>query len=148
MATRNSVVQPVDLAAASPVSPMIVVDTVVGYGWMGIMIALAGFQKRFDTWNKADNRVIEDVNQQIGKLEKENARPIAVPQLLGMIGLSFGLAYVVRAFFAILPQGTVLNKTTWTIMTNSAIGIVFSFTRIRKLEDYGASKLGYAGIYL
>lgn len=129
-------------------SPMIVVDTVVGYGWMGIMIALAGFQKRFDTWNKADNRVIEDVNQQIGKLEKEHARPIAVPQLLGMLGLSFGLAYVVRAFSGLLPQGSVLNTTTWTIMIISAIGIVFSFTRIRKLEDYGASKLGYAGIYL
>src|SRR5699024_4136570 len=27
-------------------SPIIVVDTVVGYSWMGIMICLAGFQNR------------------------------------------------------------------------------------------------------
>lgn len=129
-------------------SPMIVVDTVVGYGWMGIMIALAGFQKKFDKWNKADNRVIEEVNQHIGKLEKQNAKPLAVPQLLGMLGLSFGVAHVVRAVSDILPQGAVLNTTTWTIMIISAVGIGLSFTRVQKLENYGASKLGYAGIYL
>ena len=33
--------------------PVIVVDTVVGYGWMGVLIALVGFQSRFDRRTKA-----------------------------------------------------------------------------------------------
>ncbi|MBH0169389.1 DUF819 domain-containing protein [Fictibacillus sp. 18YEL24] len=129
-------------------SPIIVVDTVVGYSWMGIMIALAGYQARFDKWNKADNRIIGEVNKQVGELEKKNARPIAVPQLLAILGLGFGLAFIVGKFSEKLPQGDILNTATWTIMIISAIGIVLSFTKVRELENYGASKVGYAGIYL
>ncbi|MGM7700789.1 DUF819 family protein [Pseudalkalibacillus sp. Hm43] len=129
-------------------SPMIVVDTVVGYSWMGIMIALSGFQRQFNKWNKADNAVVEKVNEQIGVIEKMKAKPLAVPQLLAILGLGFGVAFIVGKIAQVLPQGAVLNSTTWTIMIISAVGIIFSFTPIKRLEDYGASKIGYAGIYL
>lgn len=129
-------------------SPMIVVDTVVGYSWMGIMIALSGFQRQFNKWNKADNSVVEKVNEQIGVLEKMKAKPLAVPQLLAILGLGFGVSYLVGQVAQMLPQGAILNSTTWTIMIISAVGIIFSFTPIKRLEDYGASKIGYAGIYL
>ncbi|MBM7702442.1 DUF819 domain-containing protein [Metabacillus iocasae] len=129
-------------------SPIIVVDTVVGYSWMGIMIALSSLQYKFNKWNKADNQIVEKLNEQIGELEKQNAKPLAIPQLLGILGLGFGVSYVIRKFSETLPATSVLNASTWTIMIVSAIGIALSFTKVRKLEDYGASKIGYAGIYL
>ncbi|WP_110113495.1 DUF819 family protein [Bacillus sp. CGMCC 1.16541] len=129
-------------------SPIIVVDTVVGYSWMGIMIALASFQHKFNKWNNADNTIVEKLNEQIGELEKQHAKPLAIPQLLGILGLGFGVSYVIRKFAETLPATSVLNAATWTIMIVSAIGIALSFTKVRKLEDYGASKIGYAGIYL
>ncbi|EEL50366.1 MULTISPECIES: DUF819 domain-containing protein [Bacillus cereus group] len=129
-------------------APVIVVDTVVGYSWMGIMIALAGFQHKFNKWNKADNSVVENLNKQIGAVEKERSRPIQVPQFLGMLGLGLGVAFVVRKFAEMLPVTSVMSASTWTIMIISAVGVILSFTKVRKLEDYGASKIGYAGIYL
>ena len=42
--------------------PIIVVDTVVGYGWMGILIFLSAVQKKFDSWVNADTTVIEQTD--------------------------------------------------------------------------------------
>ncbi|RIW32719.1 DUF819 family protein [Bacillus salacetis] len=129
-------------------SPIIVVDTVVGYGWMGIMIFLASFQHKFNKWNKADNSIIQKVNEDMGELQRKNSRPIDVPQLAAILGLGFGVAYVVRIFAETLPETSVLSAGTWTIMIISAVGILLSFTKVSKLENYGASKVGYAGIYI
>lgn len=127
-------------------SPIIVVDTVVGYSWMGIMIFLAGFQHKFDKWNKADNSIIKQVNDDMAK--RDNSKPLAVPQLLAILGLGFGVSFIIRKFSETLPETSVLSAGTWTIMIVSAVGIIFSFTPIHKLENYGASKVGYAGIYI
>ncbi|MUV37603.1 putative membrane protein YjcL [Lentibacillus sp. JNUCC-1] len=129
-------------------SPIIVVDTVVGYSWMGIMIFLAGFQDKFNKWNKADNSVIKQVNEDMAQIERENARPVAVPQLAAIIGLGFGVSFIIRKFSETLPVTSVLSAGTWTIMIISAVGILLSFTPVRKLENFGASKVGYAGIYI
>ncbi|MBM7588059.1 putative membrane protein [Bacillus pakistanensis] len=129
-------------------SPIIVVDTVVGYSWMGIMIFLASFQHKFNKWNKADNSIIEKVSKDMGDFQQKNARPIEVPQLAAILGLGFGVAYVIRRFSELLPETSVLSAGTWTIMIISAVGILLSFTKVSKLESYGASKVGYAGIYI
>ena len=39
-------------ASDAMLGPIIVVDTVVGYGWMGILIFLSALQERFDKWVK------------------------------------------------------------------------------------------------
>ncbi len=129
-------------------SPIIVVDTVVGYSWMGIMIFLAGFQHKFNKWNKADDSIIQSVNKEMNDIQRKNERPIQVPQLLGLLGLAFGVSYIVLKISENLPQSAVLSTTTWTVMIISAIGILFSFTPVKKLEGYGASKVGYTAIYL
>jgi uncharacterized membrane protein len=129
-------------------SPIIVVDTVVGYSWMGIMIFLASFQHKFNKWNKADNSIIQKVSQDMGDFQQKNSRPIEVPQLAAILGLGFGVAYVIRRFSELLPETSVLSAGTWTIMIISAVGILLSFTKVSKLENYGASKVGYAGIYI
>ena len=50
----------------SLLAPVLVVDTVVGYGWMGIVIALSAFQDRFDRWAKVDRSVVEEINERAG----------------------------------------------------------------------------------
>lgn len=129
-------------------SPIIVVDTVVAYSWMGIMIALAGHQDKFNKWNKADNSVVEKINAQIGEIAQSRSKPLQVPQLLGILGLGFGVSYVVRKFSETLPETSVLSASTYTIMIIAFIGVMLSFTKVRRLDDYGASNIGYAGIYL
>lgn len=129
-------------------SPMLVIDAIVTFCWLGIMIFMAGYQEKFDRWNKADNSVIKELSAQMSKVEQERAKPVALPQLLGILGVGFGVAFAVGKLSELLPQGSVVNAATWTIMIIAALGVVCSFTPVRKLEDYGASKVGYAGIYL
>ena len=45
--------------------PMVVVDTLVAYSWMGILILLAGVQVAYDRWNRSDRIIIEELHQKI-----------------------------------------------------------------------------------
>ncbi len=48
-------------------APMVIVDTVITYSWMGILVALAVFQDRWDVWVGADRTTLEDVSRRIGE---------------------------------------------------------------------------------
>ncbi len=75
-------------------APMVIVDTVITYSWMGIMIALATFQDRWDRWVKADRSTLEDAVNRLanselgmrsakeGTLHKENLPPNSGPSLV------------------------------------------------------------------
>src|SRR4029077_8277411 len=49
-------------------APMVIVDTVITYSWMGILVALAPFQDRWDTWVQADRGALEDVNRRLADI--------------------------------------------------------------------------------
>ena len=38
---------------------MIVIDTLVGYGWMGVVIFISGHQNKIDKWNGADTDMLK-----------------------------------------------------------------------------------------
>ena len=42
-------------------APMVIVDTVITYSWMGILVALSSKQESWDRWVKADRSTIDDV---------------------------------------------------------------------------------------
>ncbi|MDX1741811.1 MAG: DUF819 family protein, partial [Rhodothermales bacterium] len=42
----------------------------------------------------------------------------------------------------------VISKTTWAVLVVVTLGLALSFTPIRQLEMYGASKVGYIALYL
>ncbi|MFZ0371597.1 MAG: DUF819 family protein [Halobacillus sp.] len=131
-------------------SPIILTDTLVGIGWMGIMISFANFQDRFNRWNDADNAQIKKVNEEIATDVQRNAKPLQLPQLFGIIAVGFAGSYLVRLFadLSFIPKTDVMNTSTWTFLIITAVGILLSFTKVRNLEYYGASKIGYLGIYL
>ncbi|WP_270180270.1 DUF819 family protein [Alkalihalobacillus sp. CinArs1] len=131
-------------------SPIILTDTLVGIGWMGVMISLANFQERFNKWNKADNSTIKRVNAEIATDVERNAKPLQLPQLFGILAIGFAGSYLIRLFadLSFIPKSDVMSTSTWTFLIITAVGILLSFTKVRKLEYYGASKFGYMGIYL
>ena len=42
--------------------PMVIVDTVVPYTWMGILVAFAVHQKGFDAFNRSDRTILDDLS--------------------------------------------------------------------------------------
>ncbi|GAA5417055.1 hypothetical protein Pryu01_02116 [Paraliobacillus ryukyuensis] len=131
-------------------SPVILTDTLVGISWMGVMIALSNYQNKFNSWNKADNSTIKRVNEDIATDVERNAKPLQLPQLFGILAIGLAGSYLIRLFAGMdfIPKTDIMSTSTWTFILITAVGIILSFTKVRNLEYYGASKIGYLGIYL
>ncbi len=134
--------------------PIIVVDTVVGYGWMGVLIFLSAIQKRFDRWVGADTGFAEELNQHMLSLDTER-RPVSLADAGIIIGLGLGATVLARMAGGAIPAITLseggrslISATTWAILIVVTVGLMLSFTPMRKLERPGASRLGYLALYL
>jgi uncharacterized membrane protein len=136
-------------APEAMLGPIIVVDTIVGYGWMGIVIALAIFQDRIDERNKVDRTIVEQLNKRMKDLYDTNRRPLRFIDLITMLAVGFGVGYAMVRLGEYLPDiGAVLTSFGWAIILSSLIGIVLSLTRLSDLEYAGASSVGNFFFYL
>jgi len=134
---------------ASLLGPIIVVDTVVGYSWMGIVIALSAFQDRFDNWAKADRSVVEEIYERLSEVEETSRRPMKFTDLTMIMSLAFGGGYLCLELGKHLPQiGEVITGFAWTVILVTTLGIILSFTRFSQLEFAGASHLGNFCLFL
>jgi uncharacterized membrane protein len=128
---------------------VIIVDTVVGYTWMGLLISFAAHQDRFDRWNRADRTVVDGVADRLAERKAQSARPMTVADATLMVGLAVVLTAGCLAAGAMLPPvGRVLNAFSWAIILLTTIALLLSLTPLSRLEEAGASTLGYAGFYL
>lgn len=131
--------------------PIIVVDTVVGYGWMGILIFLSAFQKKFDAWVDADNSAIEQANARLQEIDQKR-RAVQVNDLVYILGLTLVATVVAIAIGDRLPavgDPTIVSPATWAILIVVTAGLALSFSPIRvNLESAGASRVGFLALYL
>ncbi len=137
-------------APDAALGPIIVVDTVVGYGWMGILIFFSAFQRRFDGWIGADTSVMERAEAHMEEIAQER-KPADMTHLGMILGLAMAATVVAVAIGQQLPsigEPSVISKTTWAVLVAVTVGLILSFSPIRSLETYGASRVGYVGLYL
>ena len=130
--------------------PVIVVDTVVGYGWMGILLYLAKYQTRFNAWVGADTSAMDRVDATLRQLDTTR-RPITIETGAIIIGLGIGAAVLSRVLGGLLPKlgdPTIISNGTWAVLIAVTAGLALSFTRLRGLEADGASRIGYVALYL
>ena len=126
---------------------MIVIDTLVGYGWMGVVIFISGHQDTIDRWNNADTSIIKQLNIQMDT--SENKRPTSFNDLLTIVAIGLVGGYLSLKIGVWLPDvGSILTSFGWTIIVVSAIGILLSFTRLSDLENAGASHVGNIFLYI
>lgn len=127
---------------------VIIVDTVVGYSWMGLLLTLAPRQAAVDAWTGADRRLVDEVSARLGE-RQARARPPSLTDVTLMVGLAVGLTALCLAAGARLPQlGEVLKPFSWAIILVTTIALLLSLTPLARLEEAGASTLGYTGFYL
>ena len=110
-------------------SPVIIVDSVVGYGWMSLVILASGLQDRIDRWNRAQRGVLDELNQRLARYQAENASPITLPSFAMMIGLGFVGSYLCMRLGGTLPEiGSVLSHYTYGVLLIVIAGLALSFT--------------------
>ena len=130
--------------------PIIVVDTVVGYGWMGVLLFLSAWQVLFDRRLKADTTSLAETNKLLAELDTQR-KPTQLRDIAIILGLGFAGAVLAVQLGAALPalgDPTIISHTTWAVLIVVTGGLLLSFTPIRNLEEVGASKVGYAALYL
>lgn len=134
----------------SLMGPIIVVDTVVAYSWMGVLLFLSGMQKRLDSWLRADTRELDVLDGRLTEVEGAR-RPMQVRDMAMILGLGFAAAAVCIGLGDLLPalgDPTIISRTTWTVVLVTTLGLALSFTPARRLEQVGASRAGYLALYL
>lgn len=127
--------------------PMVVVDTLVAYSWMGILIALAGTQDAFDRWNKSKIHLLHELNQKITGFISNEARHFHPVPIFLLLLIAAGGTFLSIQGAGFIPELKGITKATWIIMIASTLGILLSFSKAKKLESHGASKIGYAALY-
>ncbi|MDA0311786.1 MAG: DUF819 family protein, partial [Gemmatimonadetes bacterium] len=89
--------------SADAMGPVIVVDTVVGYGWMGVLIAFSGYQARFDRRTNANTAVIEETNKRLANLD-DDRRPTTLRDAIVIIGMGMAGAVAANELGQLLPS--------------------------------------------
>lgn len=134
----------------SAFGPIIVVDTVVGYGWMGVLLFFSVWQKKFDSWTRADTKAIEETNVRLAEMNRDR-HPTTVRDATFLLGIGMGAAVLSVNMGAMIPSlgdPTIISATTWAVLIVVTGGLLLSFTPLREFEKVGASQLGYTALYL
>lgn len=134
----------------SEFGPIIVVDTVVGYGWMGVLLFFSGWQALFDRKTGARTAALDETNRRLQEMDQER-NPLKLGDAAFLIGIGLAAAVAsVRLGDALPDLGdpTIISGTTWAVLIVVTVGLLLSFTRLRDYEKVGASPLGYTALYL
>ena len=129
-------------------APMVIVDTIVPYVWMGLLIMFSASQGKFDRWNKTDRRILDDINQRVAPaLSSKQGKLRLIPVIL-LIVLGSGVSLAVKALAGYLPviKG-VIAASSWPIILVSTLALICSLTPLRKLENFSSQRVGYYLLY-
>ena len=138
---------------------MIAVDVLVANLWMGLLLYGSQHNERINRWLKADASAISALEQKMehleltGTVQKRGTREwiILAGFAFGLTGLAHLMADYIAPWFATHYPGSARYSLTsgflWIVVIATTFGLVFSFTRARKLESVGASDMGSLFLY-
>jgi len=141
---------------------MIVVDVVVANIWMGFLLYGASISDKLDLRLKADNSAIEDLKRRVQDYQSSIARIPSTTDVFKVLGVAFGgvaLSHwgsdVITPFMESFKESleavrlnSLMSSFFWLIVIATTLGLALSFSRARKLEGVGASRMGSVFIYI
>jgi len=141
---------------------MIIVDVVVANIWMGFLLYGANISDKIDAKLNADASAIEELKQSVSdyrssveQMPTTTSNFILAGLAFGGVGLAHWGADVIVPFMGQysttlenLRLNSLMNGFFWLIVISTTVGLVLSFTKARKLEGAGASRIGSVFIYI
>lgn len=128
--------------------PMVVVDVVVAYSWMAFLIALEGFEERYDSWNHSRAEILEYLKKKTDFGASQQAKSFQVSNFIKLLFLVLSVTAFCLVASNFLPEFGGINRSAWVIIVSSVAGIALSFTKFREFESDGASRYGYWLLFL
>lgn len=140
-------------------SPMIAVDAVMAYTWLGGLLLLSGWQAGYARRVGVNARLQREIENRLSEWAQVPMRPATTRDLLVLLAVGVVGGYVcqwsgrllygwLKQSYAAAPWFSALSETTLGVVLASTMGIVASFTPLRRLDEVGASRLGYAFLYI
>lgn len=124
--------------------PMVVVDTVVPYVWMGLLVSASTGQAAFDRWLRADRGVVDHIRQRMADVGQTQAVTLNVKNIALLAGFAFAVSAGLQRAAQVLPTAEgIISSFAWTIILVSTAGLAGSLTPLRRCEAMGSTKLGY-----
>ncbi|WP_457615441.1 DUF819 family protein [Lutibacter sp.] len=143
---------------------MVLVDIVVANLWMAILLIGIGKSKKIDKWLKADTSAIEVLKEKVSSYAAKVTRNPSLSDLIVILSIAFTIvgfshfgANVISSFLkenfeAVSDKTSALSsfgsQFFWMITIATTLGILLSFTKFKKYEGAGASKIGSVFIYI
>jgi uncharacterized membrane protein len=143
---------------------MVIVDIVVANIWMAILLLGIGKQKKIDKWLKADNTAIETLKEKVSSYADSISRNPTLTDFMVILGVAFtvvGISHFganeISEFLKTNVEAVSDKKSAWSsfgsqffwmISIATILGIILSFTKLKKYEGAGASKIGSVFIYV
>ena len=135
-----------------------VVDVAVASLWMAVLLFLAGRADDIDRRNGADTRALDELKEHVAAYQAQHARIPTLTDLMvivavgfGFVGLAHAIATPVANWFAAnvswAAQFSLTSTFVWVVVLSTTFGLILSFTRARRLEGAGASKIGTLLLY-
>ncbi len=140
-------------------SAMVTVDVIVANIWMAVLLFMAANHKTIDAKTGADTSAIEELKAKVEKYHAKHARMPTLNDYMSIIAIAFGItglahfaADILGPYFANnyawAAEYSLNSKFFWLIVISTTIGISLSFTKVRHIEAYGASKVASSFLYL
>ena len=144
---------------------MVAVDIFIGEIWMMFLLLGIGKAKTIDRLLKADSSSIDRLKEKMESFSLSVARVPTTTDLMVIAALGFGATAVAHYLgatisssineliayndsFEFLKNLGLANKFFWLIVIATTIGVLLSFTKLRKYEGAGASKIGTIFVFM
>ena len=140
-------------------SVMVTIDILVAEFWMMFLLLGIGKSDAIDRLFKADASSVKRLEQKMSKFSQSIARLPTTADLMAILAVGFGATAIAHAAADLLapwvaataPELKRLSLDSaffWLILLATTLGVISSFTPLRKLEGAGASKVGTVFIFV
>lgn len=140
-------------------SALIAVDVLVAKVSMAFLFYGAANSDRWDRWFKADNSAIQALKEKIESYANSISRIPTLTDTMVVVGVGLGITglchFLADLIAPAIAQGypglarfSLTSKFFWIMILSTTGGLVLSFTRARKLEGIGASRIGSVFLYV
>jgi uncharacterized membrane protein len=141
---------------------MVLVDIIVANLWMAVLLLGIGKTAKIDKWLGADSSSIERLKEKVSAYSSSIKREATLTDIMVMLGIGFGtvglahfcgdvLASFLGSFESVAKNNYLSFLTSqffWLISISTLVGIIISYTPLKKYEGAGASRIGSIFIYI
>lgn len=140
-------------------SAIIAIDVLTYSVWFAILLYGAGINDKINKFLKADTTSLEQVQKSMENSTANNVSLSNVNDLIKLLAIGFGvtavahfLADIIAPFFEQnfpeLAKFSLTSNFFWMVILATTGGLLLSFTKFRKYEAKGASKVGSLFLYI